>query len=332
MRSFKTFREKLFFWYAASLITVSAFFYLAIHIFNLPYGDILFLILLLVLALEGFFIIRELISKLTRLSSKIKSITSNNLNEKLIDISSEDEIGEMANSFNQLLGRLDDAFKRERQFIGDIAHELKTPLAGQRASLELTLSKDRPKEDYETAIKEALNDSNRISGTLKNILDLAWSQADNIRQGETAVNLSEVAAEIKEIAIKLAYDKNITISGSIENGITVPGHIDKLSRAFLNIVDNAVKFTPQKGHITINLSKKNDMAEFSVSDNGAGISENDLLHVFDRFYRGSKTDKTFGSGLGLAIVQAVIKAHRGTIDIKSKVGQGTTVVVNLAQH
>lgn len=329
MKAFKTFRGRLFFWYATSLVTISAFFYLAIHIFRLPYGNILFFLLLLALALEGFFIIRKLTDELAQLSSKIKSITSKNLNEKVTDIDSEDEIGEMADSFNQLLSRLDEAFKRERQFIGDVAHELKTPLSGQRASLELTLTKDRSTQEYKKAIEEALIDSNRISGTVKSILDLAWSQAEDAQKGRTAVNLSEVVSEIKEIATKLSLDKNITIGGSVDNGIIVSGRSDKLSRAFLSIVDNAIKFTPQKGTITIDFSKKNDSAVFRVRDNGSGISEQDLPHIFERFYRGSKADKTFGSGLGLAIVQAVVKAHNGTVDVKSKVGKGTIFTISL---
>lgn len=323
MKAFKTFRGRLFFWYATSLITITVFFYLAIHIFRLPYGNVIFFLLLLALALEGFFIIRKMTDELARLSSKIKSITSKNLNEKVTDIDGEDEIGEMADSFNKLLGRLDEAFKRERQFIGDVAHELKTPLSGQRASLELTLTRDRSKEEYKKAIEEALIDSNRISGTLKNILDLAWSQAEDGQKGETIVNLSEVVTEIKEIATKLAFDKNIAIGGSVKNEITVSGRSDKLSRAFLNIVENAVKFTPKNGTITINLSGKNGLAVLQIKDTGIGISEEDLPHVFERFYRGSKTDKTFGSGLGLAITQAITKAHKGTIDVQSKVGRGS---------
>lgn len=329
MKAFKTFRGRLFFWYATSLITITAFFYLAIHLFSLPYGNVIFFLLLLVLALEGFFIIRKMTNELARLSSKIKSITSKNLSEKITDIGGEDEIGELAGSFNQLLDRLGEAFKRERQFIGDVAHELKTPLSVQRASLELTLTKDRPKEEYKKAIEEALIDSNRISGTLKNILDLAWSQTDDAQKGENKVNVSEIVNEIKEVAMKLAFDKKISIGGLVDDEIIVSGRKDKLFRAFLNIVDNAVKFSPKNGTVTIDLSKKDGFAVFRVKDNGSGIPEQDLPHIFERFYRGSKADKTFGSGLGLAIVQAVIKAHQGTVDVKSKVGHGTTVTITL---
>src|SRR3989344_3436446 len=329
MKPLKSIRSKLFFWYATSLVSITAFFYLAVHIFALPYGNLLFLILLIALALEGLFIIRKMTNGLLKLSSKIKTITSKNLNEKITDIDSDDEIGELADSFNQLLTRLDEAFKRESQFIGDIAHELKTPLSSQRASIELTLSKDRTKKEYQEALTEVLADSNRISGTLKNILDLAWSQAEEAQRGEVIINLSEVIEEIKEIATKLAFDKNITIAGSIELGVSISGRSDKLSRAFLNIVDNAIKFTPKKGTITIDLSKKSDAAILLVKDTGIGISDEELPHIFERFYRGSKTDKTFGSGLGLAIAQAVVKAHKGTINVKSKVGKGSEFTIFL---
>lgn len=329
MKLQKSLRGKLFFWYATSLVTITAFFYFAVHIFSLPYGNFIFLILLLLLALEGLFIINKMTSGLTKLSTKIKTITSKNLSQKVTGINQKDEIGELADSFNQLLDRLAEAFQRERQFIGDVAHELKTPISGLRGGLELVLTRDRSKEEYKKAIEEAVIDTNRISDTLKNILDLAWSQADDGQKGEIKINLSEIVIEIKEITTKLAYNKNITVEGSIEPGIQVSGRRDKLSRALLNIVDNAVKFTQKDGTVTVDLFRKNGTCAFLVKDTGIGISQKDLPHIFDRFYRGSKTDKTFGSGLGLAISKAIIKAHKGTIEVKSKVGQGSLFTIVL---
>ncbi|MEK7065548.1 MAG: HAMP domain-containing sensor histidine kinase [Patescibacteria group bacterium] len=329
MKSPKSIRSKLFFWYATSLVSVTAFFYLAVHIFALPWGNLIFLLLLLALALEGLIIIRKMTDGLTALSTKVKSITSKNLSEKVTDIDSDDEIGELAHSFNQLLTRLDGAFTRERQFIGDIAHELKTPLSSQRASLELALSKDRKKEEYIEALAQALADSNRISGTLTNVLDLAWTQAEGAQKGEVIVDLSGVVEETKEIATQLSFEKHITVEGSIAPKIRVWGRSDKLLRAFLNIVDNAVKFTPTRGTITIDLYTKEETVVFRVKDTGIGISQKELPHIFERFYRGSETDKTFGSGLGLAIAKAIVVAHRGQIQAKSRVGKGSEFTVFL---
>src|SRR3989337_1884102 len=148
MKPIKSLRGKLFFWYITSLITVTSFFYFAVHIYTLPYRNIFFTVLLIFLALEGFFIVRKMTDGLIKLSSKIKTITSKNLNEKVTGVDTEDEIGELAFSFNQLLDRLLLAFKRERQFIGDVAHELKTPLSTQRSAIEVALSKNRSPEEY----------------------------------------------------------------------------------------------------------------------------------------------------------------------------------------
>lgn len=336
MKVSKMLRGRLFFWYATSLVTVTAFFYLAIHVFRLPYGNIIFFLLLLVLALEGFFIIRKMTDELVRLSSKIRSITSKNLNEKVTGIDGEDEIGEMAGFFNQLLTRLDEAFKRERQFIGDIAHELKTPLAAQRTLIEVALSKNRPKEKFRDALKESLIDNNRLSSTLKNILDLAWAEADSAELQFEKVNLSEVVAEVKDLATKMARKKQIVVKGGVEAGIFITGRKDRLLGAILNIVDNAITYTSKKGTVTISLQEKDGRVKLRVKDTGVGISEKDLPHIFERFYRGStrrpagrNADKSFGSGLGLAIAASTIAAHQGKVEVKSKPDKGSEFTIFL---
>ena len=330
MKIFKTLREKLLFWYITSLITITAFFYFAVHIYSLPYRNVIFFGLLILLALEGFFIVRKMTSGISKLSSKIKTITSKNLTERVTGVDTEDEIGELATSFNQLLDRLLEAFKRERQFIGDVAHELKTPLATQRSAIEVALSKNRSPEEYKEILSEALLDNNRITTTLKNILDLAWSEAESAKVKKDKVNLSEVVSEIVEIATKLGLAKKVSVSENLNDHIVVLGSEDKLTRAFLNIVDNAIKYTPTGGSVSISLTRKDGQVRFQVKDTGVGISKADLPHVFERFYRGGKSGKVYGSGLGLSISQAIILAHKGTIEVKSDLGHGTIVTVHLS--
>jgi signal transduction histidine kinase len=328
----KSIRGKLFFWYATSLVSVSALFYLAVHIFSLPYGNFLFLLLLIALAFEGLFIIRKMTDGLTKLSSKIKSITSNNLNEKITDIGDEEEIQKLSVTFNGLLDRLRSAFQRERQFIGDVAHEVKTPLAAQRTNIEVALAKDRSKEEYRQALEESLVDNNRLATTLKNVLDLAWSEADAANAQFENFDFSLVVQEIKDLGTTMAVGKQIAVAGEIEPHLIISGQKDKLERALINLVDNAIKYTPQKGTVTFSLRKKRNQAQLKVKDTGRGIAEKDLPHIFERFYRGSKTDKTFGSGLGLSIAQAIVSAHRGEIRAKSQIGKGSefTVLLPLA--
>ena len=321
-------RSKLFFWYTISIVSVAAFFYLAIHVFNLPYGNWLFLILLVVLALEGLFIIRKMISGLTKLSSKIKTITSKNLSEKVTGIDTQDEIGELAESFNQLLARLDEAFNRERQFIGDVAHELKTPVATLRSSIELALSKKRTSQQYQEALSDTLIDVDRLSNTIKNILDLAWLGAQP-SYTDKHFNLSDTLDELQEIGVKLSSQKNISFSTNIQPNVIITGSEDKISRAVLNIIDNALKYTKAGGSVSLSLHKKNHQVIITVKDTGTGISKRDLPHIFERFYRGSKTAKTLGSGLGLAIAQGIVIAHHGDISVSSSMGKGTKVTISL---
>lgn len=264
-----------------------------------------------------------------KISSDLKSITSQDLNRHVAIPNTEDEVSELAITFNELLQRLHESFKRERQFIGDVAHELKTPVATLKGEIELALSKKRTNEEYANAFGESLIDVNRLSTTIRNILDLAWIGADKDKAMNQQTNLTAVLTELNEIVVKLAVQKHITVKNHITKGVQVMGSEDKLSRAILNIIDNAMKYTPSNQTISIFLRTKNYEAIVEVIDSGTGISEKDLPHIFDRFYRGSKTAKTLGSGLGLAIAQGIIESHNGTISISSKAGRGTHVSITL---
>ncbi len=324
--------KRLFLWYVGSLLVVFIFTVLVVHVFKLQNGFYFLSLLFLTLALLGFTIIYKITKSLTYLSSRIRMISSKNLEERILGINSNDEIGELAQTFNQMIDRLNQAFKREQQFIADVAHELKTPLSTLRSTVEITLTRKRSNEEYEKTLEEILKDTNRLSSTLKNVLDLAWSETSLEKKNAGVFNLSELVMELTDVAKKMALKKNITIEESVEQGIKIVGYREKLERALLNITDNAVKYTPKNGKITITTSKNSRNAIVKISDNGIGIAPNDSPYIFDRFYRGSSTDRVFGSGLGLAISKAIINAHRGEIHVKSSVGKGSifTVTVPLA--
>lgn len=290
---------------------------------------VIFAIFLVPAILGGYLNARAAIMPVAAISEKLRQINAGNLDERVGNPKTGDEIEELSTTFNSLLDRLHDSFQRERQFIGDVAHEVKTPLAAQRTNIEIALARDRSKEEYRRTLEESLIDNNKLSSTLKNVLDLAWSEADSARIQFEHFNLSEIVEEIKDLAVKMAVKKQISIKGEIVPGIVVSGKKDKLERALINLIDNAVKYTPEKGIVTISLQKSKDQAEFKVKDTGIGISEKDLPNIFERFYRGSKTDRTFGSGLGLAITQAIVSAHHGEVRAKSKVGRGSEFSVLL---
>lgn len=288
-----------------------------------------YIIFVIPILIGGHYLAKSVTAPITVISEKLKIISSENLDERISVPRTDDEIKELAVTFNKLLDRLSYAFKRERQFIGDVAHELTTPLATQRSNIEVILGKVRNSQQYKKALSETLIDNTKISSTLKNILDLAWSEADNAKILNETVNLSELVEEIADLAEKMAIKKNIAVISHVEKDIKIRGKKDKIFRAIINLIDNAVKYSNAGGTIRINLHKTSTAAHLEVKDGGIGITRNDLPYIFRRFYRGEGTSQTKGSGLGLAIVKAIIDAHHGKIEIKSQKHKGTTVSVVL---
>lgn len=289
----------------------------------------IFALLMLPTILGGCILAAKIMHPISQISDKMEAITSEHLEERVDTPKTGDEIEKLVVTFNKLLDRLQESFQRERQFIGDVAHELKTPVATLRSGIELTLSKKRGSQEYKQVLDETLIDVNLLSTIIKNILDLAWLEADNANLGENHFDLSIALHELKEIAVKLAAQKHIILKGNIEPDIVVTGAEDKITRAILNLIDNAIKYTPNNASVSISLHKKNEQAVVAIKDSGFGIPEKDLSHIFERFYRGSRASKTFGSGLGLAIAQGIIRAHHGDIKITSQVGKGTAVTIFL---
>lgn len=292
---------------------------------------IVFVVLIIPMIMGGYGMARGIMQPIAQLIDKLQKITSEHLHERVKNPRTGDEMEELVVTFNNLLDRLQSAFQRERQFIADVAHELKTPLATLQSGVEITLSKDRKKEEYKEALEETLIDARRQSKTLNKLLDLALSEASSLDDGIKPVNLTELFDELHEVIFKLAKHKEVTIEESLDKDIIVAGigSKDMLARAFLNILENAVKYTPQKGKVQIILKKEHETAKIQVIDSGIGIAKEDMPHIFERFYRGSATKKTLGSGLGMAIAQSIINAHRGKIQVKSQEGKGTTVIVIL---
>lgn len=320
-------KTKLLIWYVGSLILLAIFFYLFVHTLAIPHATHAFEVLLVILAIVGFFMIRKITKSLIYLASEMKQITSENLDRKVKIIKGKDEIVDLGKSFNSLLDRLNDSFKREQQFIEDVAHELKTPLATLRSTFDIGRSKKRSIDEYEIILDQAINETAHLSSTLTNVLDLAWTESAKELKAAKKFNLSELMKELVDIAEKLALSKKIKIENNIADNINILGYKDKLARAILNLIDNAVKYTSE-GTITLTLKIIKDKVFILIRDTGMGIKEKDMSHIFDRFYRADSTGNISGSGLGLAISKSVITLHKGTIEIESSL-KGTTFVIAL---
>ena len=309
-------------------------------------------LLLIPTIIGGFLLSKKAMQPISSISENLKFISGENLNQKVQNPKTGDELEKLADSFNLLLNRLDSAFKREKQLIGDIAHELKTPLSIIRGNIELTLSKSRSSKEYKKALKDSVIDVNSMSDTLNNILDLAWSEADafkgNLKEFDFSLSSSSINEksnsfkgnlkefdfslmldELYEIAVKMAQAKHIAVNLNSDKNVKVTGFPEKLSRAILNIIDNSVKYSPQKTNIGITLRKKINSVELEITDQGQGIYKKDLPHLFERFYRGENVKNIQGGGLGLSITKAIISAHQGHLKIESRKNRGTKVLLSL---
>lgn len=328
MKKSKSLRFKLFFWYVISLALLGFFIILTVHIYQYKYSVYVLGILFSILSVVGFIIIYRITQSIVNLSAQIGQISSKNLDIRISSTKDDDEIGELGLAFNNLLDRLDVAFKRERQFIADVAHEMKTPITTLRSSFEVTLHKERSNEEYRKIIKDSISETDRLTTTLKDMLDLAWSEVPN-ENLRSKFNLSELMFEMSEIAQKLAIKKKISVIYTIAPHIQMLGFRERLGRAILNIIDNAIKYTFQNGKITISLIQEFNNALITIKDSGQGIEGAELNQIFDRFYRGSKTNKIFGAGLGLAIAKATVGIHKGAIKVESKPKLGSTFTIAL---
>lgn len=292
---------------------------------NNLYGALLLVFLAFILPslIGGYILAGRALWPVREITEEMETIRSENLKRRVKNPNTGDEIELLSHAFNSLLSRLEGAFDRERQFMGDVAHELKTPLSTLRGSIELALSKPRTNGDYKTELGSLLSDVDRLSQTLTDLLDLAWSQTDASQNMLELVSLTDMGKELLEIMKKLAYEKHITIQAHVEDGVVVYGKKDKIFRALLNIIENAAKYTGRKGKIIFSVRQRDNDAVVTIRDTGKGIADDDMQHIFDRFYRGAKTDKTLGCGLGLAISHGIILALGGQIHVSSQIGKGT---------
>jgi two-component system heavy metal sensor histidine kinase CusS len=233
------------------------------------------------------------------------------------------ELQPVAVAFDDMLDRLEDSFTRLSQFSADIAHELRTPIANIRGEAEVALTRTRTAEEYQAVIESNIAECARLSGIIDNLLFLARAEAAESRlqrswfEGRPAID--RIAAYNEAIAEERGLTIRCLGGGQI--------HADPVlfGQAVSNLVDNAVRFTPDGGEIVISLTSDAQAATITVQDNGGGIPAEHLPRIFDRFYRVDPSRSAEGTGLGLALVKSIAELHGGKVSVASQVGQGTTV-------
>lgn len=293
---------------------------------------ILFLLLPLTVVLTGLigasFAIFTL-RPVDKMINTIHQITAENLSLRILVPDTKDEIRRLADTFNEMLNRLESAFVSQRQFIEDLTHELKTPLSVIKGELEVTLKRIRSAQEYESVLLSNMEEVNRIIRIVEELLLLA-------RFDSKAISLQNVKIDVNSMLVNLVKDmkilsnqKSISISFDSPAHCHVNGDEEKLKLLFQNVIDNAIKYSPEGGKIKVELLQKDNFAAIVIQDNGIGISEKDCPHIFDRFYRVDNARSGIGFGLGLSIAKSITEAHQGEISVKSIVGAGSTFSVHL---
>jgi heavy metal sensor kinase len=250
---------------------------------------------------------------------------------RLPEVPTKDEVGHLTKTFNRMIERLESSFIQIRQFTSDASHELRTPLTILQGELELALHSEKTTEEYEVVLLSALEEVGRLTNVVETLLNLSRADSGQIKMNFASVNLSKMVQDIAEDASILSEIKGVDVKCDIEANLYIEADQPRLHQAVLNIVDNAIKYTPEGGKISIELKNGGSFANIIVSDTGMGIPAEQLPRIFDRFYRVDKARASTiqGSGLGLSIVKWIVDAHNGKINVQSKLHEGTTFTLNM---
>lgn len=285
----------------------------------------------LLAAVVGWEMSRRALRPMKSLATAARQIDIEQLQERLPTRGASDEVDEVAQAFNETLARLENSVGQMKQFTASISHELRTPLTTLRGEAEIALLEARSVDEYKRVLASQLEEFDKLSHMINQLLVLANAEAGEIQWTDQSVDLSDMVVSLLEQLEPVAAAKRITMKAAAEAHVHVRGDASWIERVVLNLLDNAIKFTPEGGNVTVSLAAKRAEAALIVQDNGIGIPAEALPHIFERFYRAepSRSKQIEGVGLGLALARWIVEKHRGRITVESQPGKGSCFTVFL---
>jgi signal transduction histidine kinase len=296
---------------------------------------ILFIIFSTGLFFAGRMFAQKALSPVDKIITEIRNIRSSNLHLRVGQVKSKDEIYELINNFNRLLEHLQNAFELQQTFVANASHELRTPLTSIMGEVEVALDKSRDREEYERVLRSIANDGGRLQETITSLMELAQVDLNYTQAVLTPVRVDELIWELEEhwtnkkgpgmLKIQLANMPDD------EEVLTIPAHKSMLYIALNNIIDNAFKYSAPH-QVILNFEATLSHIKIAIADNGPGISKEDVQKIFRPFYRVNRDRSIAGNGIGLYITSKIIELFKGTIQVISVSGQGSTFVVEFLRN
>lgn len=286
-------------------------------------------IALLLASVGGYLLARKSLAPVAAMAMQARGIGAANLHDRLAVLNPRDELGQLAVTFNQLLDRLEESFEWQKRFMADASHELRTPVAILHGETEVTLSRaDRSPEEYRETLGILKDESQRLARIVEDLFTLTRADAGQYPLQLQSVYLDELAADVLRGARSLAAAKKITLSSAIEPELPIEADEALLRRMLLNLLDNAIKYTPEGGQISLECRKRGEEYALSVSDTGTGIPAELQSRIFERFFRADKARSraegdSGGAGLGLSIARWIAEAHHGRLELTKSDTSGT---------
>jgi heavy metal sensor kinase len=295
---------------------------------------ILVLGLLLGIAIAGFggySLARLALAPVNRMADRARHITAERLSERLPVDHPEDELGRLSSVFNDTLGRLEASFEQMRRFTGDVSHELRTPLTAIRTVGEVGLREPREAREYRGIIGSMLEEVDRLSGLVDRLLTLSRAEGGRARLAVDIIDLSELATDVVGYLGVLAEEKGQSLTVEAVGTPKGSGDRELLRQSLVNLVDNAIKYTPPGGRIHIRVADAASGPSITVDDNGPGIAPEVRTRIFDRYERGGddRASDVGGSGLGLAIAKWAVEVNGGHLSLDPSSGSGSTFRMTL---
>ncbi len=285
---------------------------------------------LIITGIAAYFISKAAFRPIAQMADTAKSISGVNLDKRLDLPKAKDEVRVLGETLNEMIGRIDNAFKSQKRFVANASHEIRTPLTVIQTELEILEKKIRDNETKES-IKIALSEIEDLTKLTNSLLTIAKLDSSQTKLNLSQIRIDELLADCVQAMNQAAMKKNIPINLSIDDPVEIKADKEKLKSVFLNLIDNAIKYSFEGSHVSIILEKITDnKVKISFEDTGPGISAKEIPYIFNRFYRSNEIrSEVSGSGLGLAIAKEVVELHRGELSLESKVGERTIFSVIL---